>query len=131
MLRNCKVNNTCALLRFKMRPETYQIYENITVSNVTGKCGSIFDMKPWKQFFDLEGSNEKPFGTVKNITIENVDVDCRSFGTIAGNPNDVVSNVLLKNINIKAEDAKFVCEYPQVKFENVVINGKKVANPAK
>lgn len=131
MLRNCKVNNTCALLRFKMRPDTYQIYENITVSNVTGKCGSIFDMKPWKQFFDLEGSNEKPFGTVKNITIENVDVDCRSFGTIAGNPNDVVSNVLLKNIKIKAEDAKFVCEYPQVKFENVVINGKKVANPAK
>lgn len=130
-LRDCKVDNTCALLRFKMRPDTYQIYEDITVKNVTGRCGSVFDMKPWSQFFDLEGSTDKPFGTIKNITIEDVNVKCRSFGTIAGNPDDQVSDVLLKNITVEAENPEFTCSYPQVRFENVTINGKKVTNPAK
>ena len=46
-LRNCKVETGCTILRFKMRPDTYQVYENITVENVVGKCGSIIEMKPW------------------------------------------------------------------------------------
>ena len=130
-LRNCKVNNTCAILRLKMRPDTYQVYEDIHISNVTGKCGSVIDMKPWKQFFDLEGSDEKPYGIVRNITIENVDVECSQFGTIAGNPDDKVSDILLKNIHVQTKNPDFVCNYPEVTFDDVTINGKSVSNPAK
>lgn len=130
-LRNCRLNTTCALLRMKMRPDTYQIYENITVQNVTGKCGSVIDMKPWKQFFDLEGSNEKPKGIVRNILVENVDVNCRSLGTIAGNADDTVTDFVLKNVKVKAENPEFTVAYPDVKFENVTVNGKPVTNPAK
>ncbi|MDE6117161.1 MAG: right-handed parallel beta-helix repeat-containing protein [Duncaniella sp.] len=130
-LRNCRLETTCALLRMKMRPDTYQIYENITISNVTGKCGSVIDMKPWKQFFDLEGSNEKPKGIVRNILIENVDVKCRFLGTIAGNADDEVSNIVLKNIKVEADRDEFTCVYPDVKLENVTVNGKPVTNPAK
>lgn len=129
-LRNCKLETNCALLRMKMRPDTYQIYENIKVSNVTGKCGSVIDMKPWSQFFDLEGSGEKPKGIVRNILIEDVDVECRSLGIIAGNPDDEVSNVELKNVNVRAQNAEFKCAYPTVKFDNVIVNGKIVTNPA-
>lgn len=131
ILRNCKVDNTCAILRLKMRPDTYQVYEDIHISNITGKCGSVIDMKPWKQFFDLEGSNEKPYGIVRDITIENVDVDCSQFGTIAGNPDDKVSNILLKNIHVKAKNPDFICNYPDVKFDDVTINGNPVSNPTK
>lgn len=131
VLRNCKVDNTCALLRLKMRPDTYQVYENIHVSNVTGRCGSVIDMKPWTQFFDLENSGEKPYGVVKNILIENVDVTCTLLGGIAGNSDDQVSDVVLKNVHVKAKKTDFICKYPQVKFEDVTMNGKVVTNPAK
>ena len=114
-----------------MRPDTYQTYENITVQNITGTCATVIEMRPWKQFFDLEGTDEKPVGIVRDILVENIDVDCKSFGHIAGNPDDTVSNFTVRNVNIKATDPNFVCAYPQIVFDNVTINGKKVENPAK
>ncbi len=130
-VRNCNLNTHCALLRMKMRPDTWQTYENITIENIKGECGSVIDMKPWKQFFTLEGSDERPAGIVRNILIQNVDVDCRSLGIIAGNPSDKVSDITLRDINVRAQNPDFTCEYPAVKFENVTINGTKVTNPAK
>ena len=114
-----------------MRPDTYQIYENITVKNITGSSGSVIDMKPWKQFFDLEGSDEKPYGIVRNILIENVNAKVKTLGTIAGNQADTVSNFVMRNINVEAENPTFECVYPEVQLENVVMNGKTVENPAK
>lgn len=129
-VRNCRVETNCSILRLKMRPDTYQTYENITVQNITGKCATVIEMRPWKQFFDLEGTDEKPVGTVRDILVENIDVTCKSFGHIAGNPADTVSNFVIRNVNITATNPDFVCAYPQIVFDNVVINGKKVGNPA-
>lgn len=131
VVRNCNLKTHCALLRMKMRPDTWQTYEGILIENINGTCGTVIDMKPWKQFFTLEGSDERPTGIVRDIVIKNVDVECNSLGTIAGNPDDKVSNIILKDLTLKAENPDFVCEYPQVKFDNVVINGKSVTNPAK
>lgn len=131
LLQNCRLEAKCALLRLKMRPDTYQIYENITVKNVTGKCATVIDMKPWKQFFDLENSGEEPSAIVSNILMENIDVECRTFGTIAGNPKDKVSDFVLRDIKAQAEDPTFNCVYPEVVLENVTLNGKKLTNPAK
>ncbi len=130
VLRNCKAESDCALLRLKMRPDTRQIYENISVSGVTGTIGTVIDMKPWKQFFDLEGSDEKPSAIVRNILIKDVDANCKSLGTIAGNPDDKVSTFTLENINVRAASDDFECVYPEVKFENVRVNGKEISNPA-
>jgi len=52
-VRNCRVDNNTPLLRLKMRPDTYQTYENILIENITGRCGTIISMAPWKQFFDM------------------------------------------------------------------------------
>lgn len=130
-IRDCHVNTGTAILRLKMRPDTYQIYENVTVKNITGSSGTVIDMKPWKQFFTLEGSNEKPYGIVRNILIENVDVKVKSLGTIAGNADDTVNNFVMRNIKVEASNPGFECIYPDVRLENVVMNGKTVENPAK
>lgn len=130
-LRNCKLETNTSILRLKMRPDTYQIYENITVENVTGKCGTVIEMAPWKQFFDLEGTDAKPYAQVRNITIKNVDVKCQDLGTIHGNPDDTVKNFLMENIHVEASKPGFDCIYPDVKLENVTMNGEKVVNPAK
>jgi polygalacturonase len=123
IVRNCKMENNAPLLRLKMRPDTYQIYENITIENITGKCGTIFSMNPWKQFFDMGGSAEKPFATVRNITLSNIKVECKKFGDIVGNPNDKVNNIVFKDITATAENPTLNSKYPDIKTENVIVNG--------
>ena len=127
-LRNCKLNTSCALLRLKMRPDTYQIYEDITIENVTGTCGSVIDMKYWSQFFSLEGTNEHPYGIVRNVKFSNVDVDCDNFIYMKGNKNDKVSKVTLENVTARTHKTdKIVNAYKSAtKMKNVVVNGKSI-----
>jgi polygalacturonase len=123
ILRNCKVDCNVPLLRLKMRPDTYQIYENITIENISGKCGTIIEMKPWTQFFTLEGSTAKPFGIVRNISVSNVNVECRVVAELAGNPSDQVSNIVFKNVNATAIDPTIKSNYKGIKLKNVTVNG--------
>ena len=123
VLRNCKVDCDVPLLRLKMRPDTYQVYENITVENVTGNCRSIIEMKPWKQFFTLEGSNAKPFAIVKNITVSNINVKCSVVAELAGNPMDQVSKVQFNNVTATAVDPTIKTNYKGIKLKNVIVNG--------
>ncbi|AYD46826.1 glycoside hydrolase family 28 protein [Arachidicoccus soli] len=123
-IRNCKVDNHNPILLFKMRPDTYQVYENVKVDNITGKCGVIVKMSPWTQFFDMKGSEAKPFGTVRNVSISNVNVQCESLGIMKGNPLDKVSNISFKNINARAQKPIFETPYKNISMENVIVNGK-------
>lgn len=123
-IRNCKVDNNCPILNLKMRPDTYQIFENIIVDNITGKCGSIINIKPWKQFFDLGNSTEKPYGTVRNITLSNIKVTSLSFGNIEGNPIDRISGIVFRDIKVSAKTPALKNIYRDVTAENVTVNGK-------
>lgn len=125
VLRNCRLDNDCSLLRLKMRPDTYQVYENIRIENVTGRCGSVVEVLPWKQFFSLEGTDEKPVGLIRNISIKNIDLKCNGLGVIAANPDDKVENFEFENVAVKAESDIFRCNYPDVKLKNVTVNGKR------
>ncbi|MVN78866.1 exopolygalacturonase [Hymenobacter sp. HMF4947] len=122
-LRNCRVDNDRPLLLFKMRPDTYQLYENITVENVTGRCGTLVTLSPWTQFFNMAGSAQKPFGIIRNISIANVKVHCKQFAVLEGNPTDKVENIVFKQVEATAEKAAFPNKYATVKFENVTLNG--------
>lgn len=122
-MRNCKVDNNCPILKLKMRPDTYQIFENITVSDITGTCGTIIEIKPWTQFFDLGDSKEKPYGNVHDITMSNIKVTCQRFGDLEGNPSDKVSDIVFKNIEANAQ-VTLQSKYQGIKSENVLINGK-------
>jgi polygalacturonase len=122
-VRNCKVESNTPILRLKMRPDTYQIYENVLIENITGKCGTIIDMKPWTQFFSMEGSTEKPYGIVRNITISNIKVKCNVFGEMQGNKSDQVSNIVFKNIEATAKSPELKSKYKDVKVKDVKVNG--------
>jgi polygalacturonase len=121
-MRNCKVDNDNPILRLKMRPDTYQIFENITIENITGRCGTIISMNPWKQFFDMGGSTEKPKGIVRNITFSNIKVSCKSLGEIQGNPADIVENIVFLNVNATAASPVLKNNYPGIKTKNVMVN---------
>jgi polygalacturonase len=123
-VRNCRMENNAPILRLKMRPDTYQLYENVTVENITGSCGTVIEMLPWKQFFNLAGSKEKPFATVRNITLSNISVKCKSFGVMQGNPSDTLSSFTFKNITAASENPALKTKYKGVKVEKVTVNGR-------
>ena len=123
-MRNCVVNNTCPILKFKMRGDTFQLFENITVDNITGSSGAVIDLNPWSQFFNLAGSKEKPFGIIKNIIMSNIKVTSTKFGEMQGNPLDQLSNFTFKNVEVTTEKPTLINKYEEVKFENVMVNGK-------
>jgi hypothetical protein len=107
-----------------MRPDTYQVYEDIHIEKITGRSGTLISMAPWRQFFDLGGSKEKPFAIVRNITFSNIKVKTKSIGEIVGNPSDKVSKILFKDSDITAESVSLINKNPDVKFQKVIVNGK-------
>ncbi|MCM1020816.1 MAG: glycosyl hydrolase family 28 protein [Muribaculum sp.] len=130
-LDSCTVNNNCAILRLKMRPDTPQNYSNIHISNITGRCGEIISMRPWTQFFTLEGTNRKPHANVSNILVENIDVACSGAAAhLQGNPDDKVTNITLRNINATA--TKDIHSAYKLNIQNMsikTISGKAIDNP--
>ncbi len=126
VMRNCQMDNDRPVLLFKMRPDTYQVYENITLDGITGKCGTLVTLSPWTQFFNMAGSAEKPFGTIRNIRIANVNVQCRELAMLAGNPTDQVSNIVFKNVTATSTKPTFTNKYPAVVFNHVTLNGAPV-----
>ncbi len=65
VMRNCHVSEAERLLWLKMRPDTPQMYEYVTVENVKGQAHSMIYAKPWTQFFDLKGRADVPLSYCK------------------------------------------------------------------
>jgi len=78
-MRNCKVKEANRLLWLKMRPDTPQKYEFITVENIEGQVNSFLYIKRWTQFFDLKGRKDIPLSSCKNISLKNINLTCNVF----------------------------------------------------
>ena len=126
IMRNCTAKGASVLLRLKLRPDTPQLYENITIENITGNINSLLFIKPWNQFFDLKDSQTPPASTAKNITLRNIDINCKTFAVLGLNPGDTLSNFTLENIKIQTKDETFNASViDNLIFKNVIVNGKK------
>ena len=64
VLRNCDVKDATRMLWLKMRPDTEQNYEYITVEGIRGNVKSMLFVKPWTQFFDLKGREDVPYSII-------------------------------------------------------------------
>lgn len=124
VMRNCKVNNHRPLLNLKMRPDTFQLYEDVLIENITGQVGSLINMRSWTQFFNMEGTAVKPYGTVRNITLRNINVEADKVGDVIGNTTDKVSNIVLENVIVKAVKPVMNTNHKdKIVAKNVVVNG--------
>lgn len=125
IMRHCKVDGARRLLHLKMRPDTPQNYEYITVENVSGNVGSFLFVHPWTQFFDLKGEDEIPMSYSKNVVMRNIELKCRDFFDVEDSEQYELSNFSFQNINITAENPEFFPEYIQnFKLENVKVNNE-------
>ena len=55
ILRRIKVDEANNLLWLKMRPDTPQQYEYVTVEDIEGNAKNFILVAPWTQFYDLKG----------------------------------------------------------------------------
>lgn len=75
ILRRCKTTNADRVLWLKMRPDTPQHYEYITVEDITGYCGRFLFVHPWTQFYKPEQRDDMPLSRCNNIVMRNIQVE--------------------------------------------------------
>ena len=120
------------VLRLKLRPDTPQQYENISLDDITiaGPNVVILSIAPWTQYFDLKGQ-APPTSLVRNIKLSNIKGTGGSIGKVAGNPGTTFEDITIKNVNVTLKNADYdVSKFKTAILENVVINGTAVTTPA-
>ena len=127
IMRNCYVNEATRVLWLKMRPDTPQLYEYILVENVKGNSHSLLFVKPWKQFFDLQGRKDVPLSYSDHVTLRNIEVKCDIFYDVAVSEYDKLSNFTFENFKVESKNPAF--DKSVVKgftLKNVVVNGAAI-----
>lgn len=127
IVRRLKVDRAVNLLWFKMRPDTPQLYEYITLEDVSGIVKHFIDVHPWTQFYDLKGRADIPLSYAENITVKNCSVDCDVYFSVE--PNEAqyrLSDFTFENLNITANESGFnESAVKNMKASNVSVNIKK------
>lgn len=126
IIENSKVTGPIPLVRLKLRLDTPQLYENIHYRNITlDSTGAIFEIRPWKQFFDLKGQ-PPPNSVVRNITISNIKGTFGSFGEIQGNAGQTtISNIKVENVDVQIKNDKLTTVgVTNLTMKKVKVNGK-------
>ncbi len=127
VMENCRFAGaeTNWVLKLKLRPDTPQIYEDITVRNITvdNSAVRLVSIEGWNQFSDPH-SQSPPSQSVDHLTLANITGTLNNFGRINGPAKSTVQNVTLENIDIKLNQPGVVIKrVKNLKLNNVKING--------
>ena len=129
VLRNCEVKNAARMLWLKMRPDTEQNYEYITVEGIRGNVHSMLYVKPWTQFFDLKGRKDMPYSCSSNVVLSNINLNCKVlFDVQKALDQYSLRDFTFKEIEVTASDSPEIrVDYVEnFTLKNVKVNGKKV-----
>lgn len=126
VVERCRVTAPIGLVRLKLRPDTPQLYENILYRDITlNSSGTILEVRPWKQFFDLKGQTP-PKSIVRNVTLTNFKGRYGSLGEIQGNPGQTeISGVTLENFDVQLKNDQLkTADVQNFEVKNVIVNSK-------
>lgn len=129
-VRNSKVGAGIPVVRFKLRPDTPQLYENFEFTSLRlTDAQALFDVKPWTQFFDLKG-RQPPKSVVRNVTLRDITGSVQSLGELRGNPRDVIENVRLEDVNLTASQPTLRTDAAAaIRLTDVYTNGAPFSLP--
>lgn len=126
ILRRCKVGSAQRVLWLKMRPDTPQHYEYVTVEDITGYSNMFLVCRPWTQFFKPEQRDDMPLSQCNNITIRNIRMDCSNFFDVGKSDKYRLTDFTFENIDVKDKKQAFDPQLiERCVVKNVVINGVK------
>ena len=124
VLRRIHVIAATRVLWLKMRPDTPQHYEYVSVEDIKGQCGSFLVVRPWTQFFKPEEREDMPLSQCNNIYMKNIDMKTKNFFDVGKSDKYKLKDFFFENINVTDEKNAFdagLIENTTVK--NVMING--------
>jgi alpha-L-rhamnosidase len=130
-VRNCVMTGHATMLTLKLRPDTPQHYEHITMDGIKlAGSGRLLNVAPWTQFFDLQGQ-PSPARLVNDVTIRNVTGHYRTLGVLGGNAGDVLRDITLENVDMQVTDENFkLGPVENLALKNVKVNGQPFVPPA-
>lgn len=129
VLRNCEVKDAARMLWLKMRPDTEQNYEYITVEGIRGNVHSMLYVKPWTQFFDLKGRKDVPYSRSSNVTLRNIKLNCKVvFDVQSALDQYSLKDFTFKDLEVTASDRPEIhIDYVEnFTLKNTKVNGEKV-----
>ncbi|MCX6213076.1 glycosyl hydrolase family 28 protein [Spirosoma sp.] len=121
IMRNCHVSEADRVLWLKMRPDTPQLYEYIRVENIKGQAHSLLYVKPWTQFFDLQGRPDIPLSYSDHVSLKNIELTCDTFFDVAPSEHNKLSNFTFENLVVDSKNAA---------IDKTVVNGFTLKNVA-
>ena len=126
VLRRIRVTDATNILWLKMRPDTPQHYEYITVEDITGNGKNFLLVRPWTQFYDLKDRKDPPMSYSNNIVMRRINFDCDVFFNVAPQPDQYrLSNFTFQDLVITTRRPDFHPEYVDgFKVEKVSVNGE-------
>ena len=126
ILRRCKVHEANRVIWLKMRPDTPQHYEYVTVEDLTGDCASFLVVRPWTQFFKPEERKDMPLSQCNNITIRNIQMDCQNFFDVGTSDKYCLKDFTFENIKVTDKKEAFNPAFIEnCHVKNVMINNVK------
>ena len=117
------------MLWLKMRPDTEQNYEYITVEGIWGNVHSMLYVKPWTQFFDLKGRKDVPYSRSSNVTLRNIKLNCKVvFDVQSALDQYSLKDFTFKDLEVTASDRPEIhIDYVEnFTLKNIKVNGEKV-----
>ncbi len=108
LIRRLHISDGSNLLWLKMRPDTPQLYEYITVEDVDAKLNNFITIKPWTQFFDLKGRSDIPKSRGEHITMRNCRCECDNFFNVEAREDQyLLSGFTFEDLRITANNNGF------------------------
>lgn len=128
LVRRIKVKESRNLLWLKMRTDTPQHYEYITIEQIEGITGKFLQVKPWTQFFDLQGRKEIPMSYGDHIVMRDCNLKCENFMAVKLQDDQYkISSFTFERLNIEADDVGSPMNLiPDTVVRDVVVNGEAV-----
>ena len=108
LLRRIKVGSGSNLLWLKMRPDTPQHYEYITLENIEGNITNFININPWTQFFDMKDRKDIPLSYADHVTMKNCKCECETYFNVEPNKAQYeLSDFTFENLDIRAKNDGF------------------------
>lgn len=127
IVRRIKVLAGSNLLWLKMRPDTPQHYEYITVEEIDGKIKNFITIRPWSQFYDLKGRKDLPVSHADHVMMKNCTCECETYFNVEANEEQYqLSDFTFKDLKIQTKEKGAGYEGIQrMNVENVMVTEKE------
>ena len=131
VMRRCRADDTNNVLWLKMRPDTPQHYEYVSVEDFTGRCRNFLLVRPWTQFYEKQERPDMPLSRCNDITFSNIRMECGVFFNVTGSDKYTLSNFSFDGIDVSdGAGSRPFSDHPidGLRLKNVTVNGEKLSD---